>query len=1117
MPEDVTEWLEKLGLAQYASNFTDNDIDAHLLAQLTNADLKELGISSLGHRKTILSAINSLSQNESEPTTSITPKGEAGRRQLTVMFCDLVGSTALSEKLDPEDLQEVNRAYQDACKAAIDRYEGYVARYMGDGVLAYFGYPQAHEDDAERSIHAGLGVVEAMIGLNQKLGQQLNIEFAVRIGIATGPVVVGDLIGEGASQESAVVGSTPNLAARLQALASANTMVVSPGTHGLVKGQFEYKTLGEFDLKGVAEPVCVRQVIGQIKTESRFAAAHHGGVTSLVGREHEIGLMLDRWQQAKEGDGQIVLLSGEAGIGKSRITETLQDYTAMDHPVRLRYQCSPFHTNSALHPVIGQLEHAAGIDVEDENESKRAKLDSFLSQSMQVIDDVAPFMAALLSIPTDDRNASLGMTPERQKEMTLEGLISLLEGLSRQQTVLLIFEDAHWADPTSLEWLELVIDRVQGIPVFVVITFRPEFQPPWSGYTHITSLTLNRFSSSLATTLVDKITGVKRLPAEVIEQIVTKTDGVPLFVEELTKTILESGLLTEHLDQYVLSGPLPEVAIPATLHDSLMARLDRLGPVKEVAQTAAALGREFSYDLLAAVSPLSFAELHNALDQLIDAELVFRRGRSQKGGYIFKHALVQDAAYQSLLKSARLQLHARIAETLEQRYPEVAAVQPEILAHHYSEAGFAELAIIYWLKAGIQAANRYAHPEAIAYLRLGLELVTEVDETAKRSAMEIELQAALGLSLPAIKGFASPEVGAVYKRAEQLCSVTGNRSSLSDALTGLWYHHVVRGEVQLAQELAARSFTIAQEDDDPVRLLVAHLALGGMTWFGDFVAGCDHIDKALALESAITEEVNLSIGADARVFGRAFGCHAHWHIGKFERAAKLSEEGIARARAIEEPFTLAIALNYAAMLHQFDYNNLVAQKLTEEVIELCTEHQFAYYLAWARIIHGWTTICAGDNGVGLAEIRTGLDDFEETGAGLRLPYYLSLLADGQRRDGQPEKALATADLALQRANTNGEKWHNADLFRLKAQLLLQMNPGKTGDAETAFQEALNIAREQGCKARELQITTELGRLWQSHGKQREAHDLVAPIYGCFPNSSECVFVKNAKVLLEETL
>ena len=602
-----------------------------------------------------------------------------------------------------------------------------------------------------------------------------------------------------------------------------------------------------------------------------------------------------------------------------------------------------------------------------------------------------------------------------------------------------------------------------------------------------------------------------------LEQIVAKTDGVPLFVEELTKTILESGLLTEHLDHYVLSGPLPEVAIPATLHDSLMARLDRLGPVKEVAQIAAAIGREFSYDLLAAVSPLGASELRKTLNKLIDAELVFRRGHSENGDYIFKHALVQDAAYQSLLKSARLQLHARIAEMLELHYPEITEVQPEIVAHHYSEAGLAEPAIVNWLKAGTQVASRYAHPEAIAYLRLGLALVTEVDEPEKRNAMELELQAALGLSLPAIKGFASPEVGEVYTRAEQLCIVTGNRSSLSDALTGLWYHHVVRGEVKRAQEIATRSLDIADEDNDPARMLVAHLALGGTTWFGDFVAGCEHLDKSLSLETAITDDVNLSIGADASVFARAFGCHVHWHIGNFGRATELSEQSIARARKMEDPFSLAIALDYCAMLHQFEHDSLIARELTEEVIKICTEHQFAYYLAWARIIHGWTTIRVGDNEAGLAEMRTGLDDFEATGAGLRMPYFLSLIAEGQSRDGQTGKALATVDLALQRANANGEKWHNADLFRLKAQILLRMNTGNTCEAETTFQTALNIAKEQGCKARELQISTELGRLWQSQGKQREAHDLVVPIYGCFPKSSKSLYVKNAKTLLEESL
>jgi class 3 adenylate cyclase/predicted ATPase len=1113
MPENVSAWLEKLGLGQYASDFADNDIDIHLLAQLTDADLKELGISSLGHRKTIFSAIETLGHTESEPITTITSKGEAERRQLTVMFCDLAGSTELSQNLDPEDLREVNRAYQDSCKAAIERYEGYVARYMGDGVLAYFGYPQAHEDDVERAIHAGLTVVEAMKSLNETLGLQLEIELAVRIGIATGPVVVGDLIGEGASQENAVVGSTPNLAARLQSLASDNTVVIAPGSHDLVKGQFEYKSLGEHKLKGVAEAVRVRQVIGQTRAESRFAAAHREGVTSLVGREHEIGLMLDRWQQARKGDGQIVLLSGEAGIGKSRITEALRDYTAIDHPARLRYQCSPYHTHSALHPVIAQLEHAADINVEDENEVKLAKLDTLLGQSMQTIDAIAPLIATLLSIPTDSRNVSPGLTPERQREMTLEGLVSQVEGLCRQQTVLLIFEDAHWADPTSLEWLELVIERAQDIPIVVVITFRPEFQPPWSGYTHITSFNLNRFSSSLATTMVEKITGGIQLPAEVLEQILTKTDGVPLFVEELTKTILESGLLTEHLDQYVLSGPLGEVAVPTTLHDSLMARLDRLGPVKEVAQIAAAIGREFTYDLLAAVSSLGKTELHHALDQLIEAGLLFRRGSSQKGDYIFKHALVQDAAYQSLLKSARSQLHVRIAETFEQHYPDIAAVQPEIVAHHYSEAGLAELAIVNWLKAGSQAASRYAHPEAIAYLQLGLVLVTKINEPEKSSAMELELQAALGISLLAIKGFASPEVGAVYTRAEQLCLAIGNRVSLSDALTGLWYHHVVRGEVQRALEIATRCLTIAEEDKDPTRLLIAHQGLSGMMWFGRFVDSCDHIDKALTLESEIIEDAKLSIGVDARVFVRAFGCHARWHIGRFEQATELSDEGIARARSLEDPFTLAIALSYAAMLHQFDHNYVAAQKLTEEVIELCTEHQFAYYLAWARIIHGWTTICAGDNEAGLAEIRSGLDNFEETGAGLRLPYFMSLLADGEGRSEQPDNALATIDLALQRSSINGERWHDADLFRLRAQLLLQMNSGETYDAESAFQEALNIAREQGCKARELQITIELGRLWHSQGKQREARDLVAAICGRFPNSVDSRWVKNAKALL----
>ena len=1115
MDKKVSEWLEKLGLGQYVSSFTENDIDAQLLTQLTDPDLKEIGIKSLGHRKKILAAIEALDKQEPDTAAPLTPRGEAERRQLTVMFCDLAGSTELSQRLDPEDLREINRAYQDTCKTAIERYEGYIARYMGDGVLAYFGFPQAHEDDAERAVHAGLAVVESIRALEIPRGIDQEIELAVRVGIATGPVVVGDLIGEAASQESAVVGDTPNLATRLQSLASVNEVLISPGTYEIVPGRFEFENRGEHKLKGFAEPVQCWRAVSPVAAESRFEATRQSGLTPLVGRQHEIGMLLERWEQAKEGDGQVVFLCGEAGIGKSRITETLRERTAADDPMSLRYQCSPYHSNSVMYPIIEQLERAAKIDAGDAAEIKLDKLELLLAPSGPGVDLVVPLIAHLLSIPAENRHALPPMTPERIKEKTLEVLVAQFEQLGRNRPLLLIFEDAHWADPTSLEWLELVIDRAQSVPAVVVITYRPEFQPPWSGYTHVTSLTLNRFSHSLVTAMVDRVTGGIPLPAEVLEQIVTRTDGVPLFVEELTKTILESGLLTEEFDQYALTGPLREVAIPATLQDSLMARLDRLGPVKEVAQIAAAIGREFSYDLLAAVSPLGASGLRISLDKLIDAELVFRRGHAEDGDYIFKHALVQDAAYQSLLKSARLQLHARIAETLEQHYREITAVQPEIVAHHYSEAGLAEPAIVNWLKAGNQAAGRYAHPEAIAYLRLGLAQVAEVDEPEKRNAMELDLQAALGFSLPAIRGFAAAEVGDVYTRAEQLCIATGNRSALSDALTGLWYHHVVRGEVKRAQEIASRCLDLADEDQDPARMLVAHLALGGTTWFGDFVAGREHIDKAMSFETGITDDVNLSIGANAAVFARSFGSHAHWHVGNFKRAAELSDDSIARARQLEDPFSLAIALDYCAMQHQFENNASTTRELTEEAIEICTEHQFAYYLAWARILHGWSCIRVGENGTGLAEMRTGLEDFEATGAGLRLPYYLSLIAEGESRNGQPGKALTIVDLALQRANANGEKWHNADLFRLKAQILLHSNSAEPGAAETAFQAALGIARQQGCKARELQICTELGRLWQSRGKQREAQDLVAPVYACFIDSSNSLYVKNARALLED--
>ena len=695
---DVAAWLNELGLERYEPAFRDNEITAAVLPDLTEADLKELGLP-LGPRKLLLKAIASLpGRLRAEPAlASTTVSREAERWQLTVMFVDLVGSTTLSARMDPEDMGAVIRDYQNCCAEVIRRWGGHIAKYMGDGVLAYFGWPQAHEDEAERSVRAGLELTAGIAKLDTPAGCTL----AARIGVATGLVMVGELIGEGASQEQTVVGETPNLAARLQTLAAPGSVVISQATRRLVGGLFELDDLGPQTLKGFAEPLPAWQVAGEGRAEGRFEALHGERLTPLVGRERELGILLERWAWAKDGDGQVVLLSGEPGIGKSRVLRTLCERLGDEPYTPFSYYCSPHHTNSALRPVIELLERATRLDGDDPPEAQLVRLEAVLGRATDRLDDVVPLLAALLGVPTGARYSALTLTPEVQKQRTLQALVDQIAGLAAQQPVLALYEDVHWIDPSTLELLGLVIERIRHLPVLVLITFRPEFQPPWTAQTHVTTLPMSRLDRRQGADLIARVTAGKPLPAEVVEQIVARTDGVPLFVEELTKTVLESGLLADAGDRYALSGPLPPLAIPTTLHGSLMARLDRLAPVKEVAQTAAVIGREFSHDLLAAVSPLSEVDLDAALDQLVQSELVFRRGAPPNASYTFKHALVQDAAYQSLLKSRRQQLHTRIAEVLEARFPHIGETQPEVLAQHWTEAGLAGRAI----RTGAAPAN----------------------------------------------------------------------------------------------------------------------------------------------------------------------------------------------------------------------------------------------------------------------------------------------------------------------------------------------------------------------------------------------------------------------------
>ncbi|MFQ5974013.1 MAG: AAA family ATPase, partial [Alphaproteobacteria bacterium] len=676
----VEEWLERLGLGQYSVLFAENDIDFEVLSDLTEQDLEKLGVT-LGHRKKLLRAIAQLSEGgrtgrAAAPEPARTDPADAERRQLTVMFCDLVGSTELSTTLDPEDFREVVKAYQEACAEVVARFEGHVAKSLGDGMLVYFGYPQAHEDDAERAAHAGLGIVEAVGALEPRPGLSL----ATRVGIATGPVVAGDLVGERVSEEDAVLGDVPNLAARLQELAEPNTAVLSDTTRRLAGGGFDYQDLGTRRLKGIAQPVQVWRAVSERAVESRFEA-RHGLLTEFVGREHETGLLVDRWERAKGGEGQVVLLSGEAGIGKSRIAQMLHRRLEGEPHTRLRYQCSPHHTNSALHPVIRQLEFAARFAPDDTAERRLDKLEALLGHATEGSAEVMPLFAALLSIPTDDRYPVLDTTSQQQKEKTLTAVTDQLVGLSAEEPVLFVFEDAHWIDPTTEELMELIVERVRDLPVLVVMTYRPEFSPPWQADSHVTALTLNRLTGRQSTAMVAAVTSGRALPAEVLDRIVVKSDGVPLFVEELTKSVLEADFLTEGADRYELTGSLPELAIPATVQDALTARLDRLATVKETAQIGAAIGREFSHELMAAVSPLPENELQGALDRLFQSGLIFRRGSPPNPTYIFKHALVQDAAYHSLLKNKRQEIHRNIAEALEERFPQTTETQPELLAH----------------------------------------------------------------------------------------------------------------------------------------------------------------------------------------------------------------------------------------------------------------------------------------------------------------------------------------------------------------------------------------------------------------------------------------------------
>ncbi len=1114
---DVGDWLRNLGLGQYAAAFRDNEIDATVLPGLTAEDLKDLGVTLVGHRRRLLDAIGALGQ-EAVYATSAAPipaaAAEAERRQLTVLFCDLAGSTELAERLDPEDLRAIINAYHQAVAAVLTGFGGFVAKYMGDGILAYFGYPRAHEEDCERAVRAGLAIVDAVARLD--LAEQL----AVRIGIATGLVVVGDLIGAGAAQEQAVVGETPNLAARLQGLAEPNEIVIADSTRRQIGGLFEITDLGPQALKGFAAEQLVWRVVGESGVASRFEALR-SGQTPLVGRDEEIDLLLRRWAQAKAGEGRVVLVSAEPGIGKSRLAEAVEERIAAEPHTRLRYFCSPHHQDSALHPVIGQLERAAGFARDDSVSAKHEKLAALLADSPP--EDLS-LVAELLSLPATQTRSELELTPQRRKEKTFEALLNGLEMLSRRTPVLMLFEDLHWMDPTSRDLLDRTIARVEHLPVLLVATFRPEFIPPWTGLPHVTMLALNRLGRRDGALLVEHLVGnaglSADLPADLIAEIVERTDGVPLFLEEVTKVVLETAAGSDAAARGTLAAiPGARLAVPATLQASLMARLDRLGPVpKEIAQIGAAIGREFSYELLAAIAPHGEAETQAALARLVLAGLVFQRGTPPSAEYQFKHALVQDTAYGTLLRGPRQALHTRIARAIREHSPETAERQPEVLAHHFSEAARHEVAASYWLEAGRRAAGRSATIEAVAHLRRGIEAVRAGADGSDCDRQELALQLALGPALLSTRGFQAPEANNAYLRARVLSESLGDDHSRFVALWGLWLSggssYRMGGP---RDQIVAELFRVCERlDDAGLRLQAYHAAWPTALWRGELATAGEHVAQGLALydREAHRRHALLYGGHDPAVCGFGHGALARWLLGYPDQAAHAVREAMALADTLPHLPSRGHALWFGGIAHIMWRNAPVALDYGDRLVALGAEHDLTQLRAIGGVLRGWARAQLGDVEPGAAELRQALQTYVKV-AKVQQGFFYAVLAETELRAGHVELArTALADSRTSSDETTEIFWL-AEVCRLGGDLLVSGPSPDQAAAEQCYRDALSIARGQEGKSIELRTAMSLARLWRGLGRAREGQELVAPIYSWFTEGFGTADLVDAKALLAE--
>lgn len=1053
-----------------------------------------------------------------EPTRAPSASGRAERRQLTVLFCDMVGSTRIAAELGAEDWREMLRAYQQSVAGVVERFDGSVAQYLGDGVVAYFGHPSAHEDDAERAVRAGLAIVEAVAARSPELEARYGRALAVRVGIHTGPVVVGE-VGSGERYETLAVGATTNVAARVQAEAGPDTVLISAATLRLVRGIFVTDDLGPHDLKGLAAPVQLYRVLGSTGASTRLDVASIEGLTPFVGRGEQVDLLHESWRLAREGRGQVVLLGGEAGIGKSRLVREFRNRLANESQRWIECRASKFHRHSAFHPLSQLIEETLSLESGSPAEEQLSQLAEELGAAGLEPSEAVPLFASLLGLPLPERESPFAVSAEARRRLMLEALSKWLLALAEPQPVVLVIEDLHWIDSSSLDLLGLLIDRVSNAPVLLLPTFRPSFEPPWPVESHVRSVTLNPLTRAQTDAMVQGVTGGTSLPDAVRDQVVSKTDGVPLFVEEFTQTVLESGLLARHEDQYEETGPIPNFAVPSTLQDSLMARLDRLGPAKNVAQLASVLGRDFSGELLAAVAT-DAQSLDRDLHLLVSAGILQRTVASTSASYTFKHALIQETAYQSLLKATRRAWHARVANAMERHFAAQAVAEPERLARHCEEGGLIEKGVSYYQSAAEQARQRSASSETIRHLSRGIELLRTLPESLARSKRELMLQIELGMTLVATEGWGSRDAEAAYRRARALCDHIGELPQVFRVMRGLITFYSARAELGTAHDLAERLMQLAEQAGESHLLLLAHQQLGILRYFeGKPTEALEQFEQAIALYDPAEHRYLTQLhGEDLGVFARIWMAWPQWLLGHPDQAVDTSREALELGEQVNHRFSLAYAFVWTAILHVMRREPERAREMAERAISISERQGFAFLLAEGELVRAWSRLQAP---LDARAMKAAAAEFKECvarvgGRGILAngPMMVGYLADSYHRAGQYPQALASVNAGLALSQATGQMQWDAELHRMKGEFLLH-EQGDEDEVEQLFHRGLEIARSQKALSLELRVAVSLGRLWKKQGQPARARELIAPIYAQFTEGFDCPDLVEARSLLGE--